>query len=158
MGTSLVHAQAEPGSEWLLSVATIEPWGRTHLLGGQFCEVVWMDLRDSVSLQPLLSMAAVVTTHHLNGFSSPQSLFLLLPSCLLAPPPKLTMCIHILVLGSNFEGNPSNTPSFLWCGWRGGWVWGNLQEEISWQGFILSQETVALPRSVQEVLEKSAPL
>lgn len=98
MGTSLVHAQAEPGSEWLLFVATIEPWGRTHLLGGQFCEVVWMDLRDSVSLQPLLSMAAVVTTRHLNGFSSPQPLFLLLPSCLLAPPPKLTMCIHILVL------------------------------------------------------------
>ena len=125
-------------------------------LGGQFWEVVWT-LRDPSGFKPWLSIAAVVTIHHFNDFSSftgPLSLFL--HSCLRSPT-KLT--IYVTSMSWTLLLRKTNLIHFFFC-WRGGERMGvsDLQEEISQQGSFLSQETTALFLSVDETLEKSAPV
>ena len=147
VGISLAHALAE---------LRMGDYCLGQHLGGQFWEVVWT-LRDPGGFEPWMSIAAVLTIHHFNDFPSftgPLSLFL--HSCLRSPP-ELTTCITslswtLLLRETNI------IHFFFYC--RGGERMGlsDSPEEISQQGSFLSQETTALSLSVEETLEKSAPV
>ena len=123
-------------------------------LGGQFWEVVWT-LRDPSGFKPWLSIAAVVTIHHFNDFSSftgPLSLFL--HSCLRSP---TELTIYVTSMSWTLLLRETNLIHFFFC-WRGGERMGvsDLQEEISQQGSFLSQETTALFLSVDVTCSSSA--